>query len=101
MIETSAPPRFTFNLPPSSSPGPRRLRTVWISDVHLGTRSSSVPMLLDFLREHDFEMLYIVGRSLISSGAASAAVGSDKCGCMKKKKKRLEKKQETSPVRQL
>jgi len=61
MIKTSAPPWFTFNLPPSSSPGPRRLRTVWISDVHLGTRSSSVPMLLDFLREHDFEMLYIVG----------------------------------------
>ncbi|PYJ42818.1 MAG: UDP-2,3-diacylglucosamine hydrolase [Verrucomicrobia bacterium] len=39
----------------------KRLRAVWISDIHLGTRASSVPMLLDFLREHDFETLYIVG----------------------------------------
>ena len=61
MIETSAPPRFTFNRAVVSSSGPKRLRTAWISDVHLGTRSSSVPMLLDFLREYDFEMLYIVG----------------------------------------
>ena len=61
MIETSAPPRFTFNLPATSSLGLKRLRAVWISDIHLGTRSSSVALLLDFLREHDFETLYIVG----------------------------------------
>ena len=60
MIETSAPPRFSFDLP-LPSPGPTRVRTAWISDVHLGTRASSVPQLLDFLREYDFETLYIVG----------------------------------------
>ena len=60
MIETSAPPRFCFDLPSSSS-APKRVRTAWISDVHLGTRASSVPMLLDFLREYDFETLYVVG----------------------------------------
>lgn len=38
-----------------------RHRTVWISDVHLGTKHSQVDALLDFLREHDSRYLYIVG----------------------------------------
>ena len=37
------------------------MRTAWISDIHLGTRASGAARLLDFLREYDFEMLYIVG----------------------------------------
>ena len=36
-------------------------RTGWISDVHLGTKGSNAVALLDFLRENDFETLYIVG----------------------------------------
>jgi UDP-2,3-diacylglucosamine pyrophosphatase LpxH len=36
-------------------------RTVWISDVHLGNKSSKAEALLDFLRENDFETLYVVG----------------------------------------
>src|ERR1041384_1361138 len=40
---------------------PRRLRTCWISDVHLGTRGSKAAALLDFLRDYEFETLYIVG----------------------------------------
>ena len=40
---------------------PRRLRTAWISDVHLGTRGSNASALLSFLRDHEFEALYIVG----------------------------------------
>jgi UDP-2,3-diacylglucosamine pyrophosphatase LpxH len=36
-------------------------RTGWISDVHLGTRGSKAVALLDFLRETEFETLYIVG----------------------------------------
>jgi UDP-2,3-diacylglucosamine pyrophosphatase LpxH len=36
-------------------------RTGWISDVHLGTRGSQAAALLDFLRSHEFETLYIVG----------------------------------------
>ncbi len=36
-------------------------RACWISDVHLGTKGSNANALLDFLRENDFETLYIVG----------------------------------------
>jgi UDP-2,3-diacylglucosamine pyrophosphatase LpxH len=36
-------------------------RSGWISDVHLGTRGSKAVALLDFLRETEFETLYIVG----------------------------------------
>jgi UDP-2,3-diacylglucosamine pyrophosphatase LpxH len=36
-------------------------RTGWISDVHLGTKGSNTSALLAFLRENDFETLYIVG----------------------------------------
>jgi len=37
------------------------VRTAWISDVHLGTRGANAGALLDFLRDYDFETLYIVG----------------------------------------
>ena len=40
---------------------PRRYRTGWISDTHLGTRGCNATVLLDFLRENDFETLYVVG----------------------------------------
>jgi UDP-2,3-diacylglucosamine pyrophosphatase LpxH len=36
-------------------------RSIWISDVHLGTRHAQVGKLLDFLRETECEQLYIVG----------------------------------------
>ncbi len=36
-------------------------RTGWISDVHLGTKGCNAEALLDFLRDHEFETLYIVG----------------------------------------
>jgi len=36
-------------------------RTGWISDVHLGTRGSQVAELLGFLKNNDFETLYLVG----------------------------------------
>ena len=36
-------------------------RTGWISDVHLGTRGSQAEALLDFLRDHEFDTLYVVG----------------------------------------
>ena len=39
----------------------KRVRTAWISDMHLGTRGSNAEVLLTFLREYDFENLYIVG----------------------------------------
>jgi len=39
----------------------KRYRTAWISDVHLGTKGCNAEALLGFLREHEFETLYIVG----------------------------------------
>jgi UDP-2,3-diacylglucosamine pyrophosphatase LpxH len=41
--------------------GQRFLRTIFISDVHLGTRGCKDKFLLDFLRHHDCETLYLVG----------------------------------------
>ena len=41
--------------------GMKRFRAGWISDVHLGTRGSQAAALLDFLREYEFETLYVVG----------------------------------------
>ena len=40
---------------------PRYYRTIWISDVHLGTRACKAGALLDFLRHHSAETLYLVG----------------------------------------
>lgn len=39
----------------------RRYRTIWISDVHLGTRGCNDRMLIDFLDHVDSETLYLVG----------------------------------------
>ncbi len=39
----------------------RSYRTAWISDLHLGTRTADAAALLEFLRECEFETLYIVG----------------------------------------
>jgi UDP-2,3-diacylglucosamine pyrophosphatase LpxH len=36
-------------------------RTIWISDVHLGTRGCKALALLDFLRRHDAHYIYLVG----------------------------------------
>lgn len=39
----------------------RHYRTVWISDLHLGTASCQADALLDFLRTVDCDYLYLVG----------------------------------------
>lgn len=47
---------------PEKQVGERRLfRTIWISDVHLGTRGCNAEMLIDFLDHVDSETLYLVG----------------------------------------
>ena len=38
-----------------------RYRAAWISDVHLGTRGSNAAAFLAFLKENEFETLYVVG----------------------------------------
>jgi len=40
---------------------PSRFRTIWISDIHLGTRGCKAEFLLDFLRETESDTLYLVG----------------------------------------
>jgi len=36
-------------------------RTIWISDIHLGTRGCKAEILLDFLKHNQAETLYLVG----------------------------------------
>src|SRR5256884_1369045 len=57
----TAQQRFSFGKSEEQLPAPRRYRTGWISDVHLGARGCNATALLDFLRENDFETLYVVG----------------------------------------
>jgi UDP-2,3-diacylglucosamine pyrophosphatase LpxH len=40
---------------------PLQFRTIWISDVHLGTRACKAEYLLDFLRHTESRYLYLVG----------------------------------------
>ena len=40
---------------------PHRYRTIWLSDIHLGSGGCQAPYLLDFLRHHESEYLYLVG----------------------------------------
>ncbi len=42
-------------------PGTLKVRTVWISDLHLGTPGCQAHALLDFLRDVECETLYLVG----------------------------------------
>lgn len=39
----------------------RHYRTIWISDVHLGTRGCNAGMLIDFLDHVDSDTMYLVG----------------------------------------
>ncbi len=40
---------------------PRQVRTLFISDIHLGSKIAKADFLLDFLREHEAETIYLVG----------------------------------------
>ena len=53
--------RLSFGKSSEDFYAPRRYRAAWISDAHLGTRGCNATALLDFLRETDFDTLYIVG----------------------------------------
>ena len=39
----------------------RRYRTIWISDIHLGTRGCNHELLIDFLDHTDSDTMYLVG----------------------------------------
>jgi UDP-2,3-diacylglucosamine pyrophosphatase LpxH len=46
---------------PERGGGRRRYRTIWVSDIHLGTRGCNAHMLIDFLDSVDSEIMYLVG----------------------------------------
>jgi UDP-2,3-diacylglucosamine pyrophosphatase LpxH len=46
-------------IPPISKT--RQYRTIWISDIHLGTRGCKADFLIDFLRYNDADTIYLVG----------------------------------------
>ena len=58
--EAHFPPWLSLAEPRGFRPK-RRYRTVWISDVHLGTRGCNAALLVDFLRAIEPETLYLVG----------------------------------------
>ncbi|OWU61344.1 UDP-2,3-diacylglucosamine hydrolase, partial [Staphylococcus aureus] len=45
----------------ADAPQPRKRRTLFISDVHLGSKAAQAELLLDFLRYHEAETIYLVG----------------------------------------
>jgi UDP-2,3-diacylglucosamine pyrophosphatase LpxH len=47
--------------PPHTSHRVRRHRTIFISDIHLGTRGCKAELLADFLIHNDCQTLYLVG----------------------------------------
>lgn len=61
MPSLTTPPSFPVEPPGRETDPIHRVRTAWISDVHLGTRGANALPLLQFLRDYEFEVLYIVG----------------------------------------
>ncbi len=57
----------------SKKHGGRRVRTLFLSDIHLGTRACQAGHLLAFLREYECENLFLVG-DIIDFWAMSRAV---------------------------
>jgi UDP-2,3-diacylglucosamine pyrophosphatase LpxH len=51
----------THHIDPSETGSHRRYRALFISDVHLGTRTAQATALLDFLRHNDADVIYLVG----------------------------------------
>ncbi len=47
--------------PEKGGPERHKYRTIWISDVHLGTKGCNAEMLIDFLDRTDSETMYLVG----------------------------------------
>jgi UDP-2,3-diacylglucosamine pyrophosphatase LpxH len=44
-----------------ASDAPRQFRTIFLSDIHLGRRGCQAEELIDFLRHHEAETIYLVG----------------------------------------
>jgi UDP-2,3-diacylglucosamine pyrophosphatase LpxH len=44
-----------------TSERPRRFRAIFISDIHLGSKPAKAEYLIDFLRHHEADRIYLVG----------------------------------------
>lgn len=44
-----------------SRPKKRRVRSIFLSDVHLGTQHCQAELLIDFLNAHDCDQVYLIG----------------------------------------
>ena len=44
-----------------STKAPKRVRTIFLSDIHLGTKGCQADKLLDFMRWYDADTIYLVG----------------------------------------
>ena len=60
---------------PDDRDGALRFRTIWISDVHLGTPGCQADLLLDFLRNTESQRLYLVG-DIVDGWQLQTAAGS-------------------------
>lgn len=54
-------PASALRIPEPEGNARRSYRTVWISDVHLGTKGCNAELLIDFLDNVDSETMYLVG----------------------------------------
>jgi UDP-2,3-diacylglucosamine pyrophosphatase LpxH len=54
-------PSIKLSVPERTIGKRREFRTIWISDVHLGTRGCNHELLIDFLDHTDSETMYLVG----------------------------------------
>jgi UDP-2,3-diacylglucosamine pyrophosphatase LpxH len=50
-----------FHSPAALEPEPKRFRTLFLSDLHLGAKASQAALLLDFLKHNDADTIYLVG----------------------------------------
>ncbi|MFP3503363.1 UDP-2,3-diacylglucosamine diphosphatase [Burkholderia sp. SIMBA_062] len=60
-LSTHEPPAAHATQHDDPEPSAHRYRTIWLSDIHLGSSGCQAPYLLDFLRHNDSEYLYLVG----------------------------------------
>ncbi len=60
-IRSQTLPGVGKNYNDSDTVKPEQYRTIWISDIHLGTPGCKTAFLLDFLKNNESEYLYLVG----------------------------------------
>lgn len=61
MIATSYPKQAKYELPSLGRSTGQAVRTIFLSDTHLGSRYANCRAVLDFLQQHQPEFLYLVG----------------------------------------